>query len=270
MCTSFAVYGKESIIYGMNFDTEEIDLKLKIKSYKDKNIFYLAGLLDHRYRDIAGINSDGLFICTQAVENRPGSKPSRNENDWSAFDIFDEALKKTQDTTGFLELLNKRVIMFPRNPLFPDFGLHTIIADKTSNAVILEEGIDTNIISRSHNDFTIMTNFLNGDFNGTDYSKVYGCGADRYICAYEYINQNIHHFGVNEAFEILRKTSREDTLCTIVYEPLRNEIYIRFKKDASKKWLISIDDRTIQLMDGVLGNDKIQFTNEEIFVNDLF
>ncbi|MDF2885496.1 MAG: linear amide hydrolase, choloylglycine hydrolase family [Clostridiaceae bacterium] len=37
MCTSFAVYGQEKTIYGMNFDTDEIDLKLKINSYNDKN-----------------------------------------------------------------------------------------------------------------------------------------------------------------------------------------------------------------------------------------
>ncbi|WP_017810688.1 hypothetical protein [Clostridium saccharoperbutylacetonicum] len=38
MCTSFAVYGQEKTIYGMNFDTDEIDLKLKINSYNYKNI----------------------------------------------------------------------------------------------------------------------------------------------------------------------------------------------------------------------------------------
>ena len=27
-------------VYGMNFDTDDIDLKLKVNSYKDKNLFY--------------------------------------------------------------------------------------------------------------------------------------------------------------------------------------------------------------------------------------
>ena len=30
MCTSFAVYHQKKAIYGMNFDTDEIALKLKI------------------------------------------------------------------------------------------------------------------------------------------------------------------------------------------------------------------------------------------------
>lgn len=269
MCTSFAVFGQEKTIYGMNFDTDEIDLKLKVNCYNDKSIFYFSGLLDNIYRDIAGVNSDGLFICTQAVEYGSGFKPSCNENDWVAFDYFDEALKKTKKASEFFEILNKRVIVFPRNPLFPDLGLHTIIADKTGNAFILEEGINTNIISWINNDFIIMTNFPNGDFKETSYYKVYGCGADRYICAHEYIENNINSFGINEAFEVLRKTSQVNTLCSIVFEPLKNEVYISFKIDLSKRWKISIIDKTIQSLDGFLSNNKIQFTNEEIFVKDL-
>jgi hypothetical protein len=269
MCTSFAVYSQEKAIYGMNFDAAEIDLKLKVNSYNDMNIFYFSGLLDNKYRDIAGFNSEGLFVCTQAVEYSPGFKSSCDENDWFAFDIFDEALKKTRRTSEFFEILNKRVISYPRNPLFPDLGLHTIIADKTGDAFILEEGDDTNIVSPIHNDFIIMTNFPNGDFKETNYNKVYGIGADRYICAHEYIHNNIHSFGINEAFEVLSKTSQKNTLCSIVYEPLKNEIYISLKKDFSKKWKVSIIEKTIQSLDGFLSNNKIQLTNEEIFVKDL-
>lgn len=74
---------------------------------------------------------------------------------------------------------------------------------------------------------------------------------------------------MNEAFEVLSKTGQENTLCSIVYEPLKNDIYISFKKDLSKKWRISITEKTIQSLDGLLSNNKIQFTSEEIFVKDL-
>ncbi|WP_234123573.1 C45 family peptidase [Clostridium hydrogenum] len=274
MCTSFAVYSQEKAIYGMNFDTDDIDLKLKINSYNDKNIFNFSALMENKYVDIAGVNSDGLFICTQAVKYSPGLKSSCNENDWFAFDIFDEALKKTRKTSEFFEILNKRVISYPRNPLYPDLGLHTIIADKSGDAFILEEGNDTNMVSPIDNDCIIMTNFPNGDFKEADYNKVYGIGADRYICAHEYIHNNIHSFGINEAFEVLKRTSQDTTsqtptLCSIVYEPLKNEIYISFKKDLSKKWKISIMEKTIQSLDGFLSNNKIQFTNGKIFVKDL-
>lgn len=269
MCTSFAIYSQEKVIYGMNFDTNEIDLKLKLYSSKGKNIFYFSGLLGDTYRNIAGINSDGLFICTQAVEYNSETRVSYNENDWFIFDIFDEALTNTSKTSDFHKILNNRLVTYPRNPLFPDLGLHTIIADKTGDAFIIEEGINGNRINSIDNNFIVMTNFPNGDFDGISYDKVTGCGADRYINAYEYINNNIRNLGVNEAFDILRENSREDTLCTIVFEPLKNEIYISFKKDLSKKWKISITEKTIQSLDGVFSNNKIQFTNEETLVKDL-
>jgi hypothetical protein len=122
-----------------------------------------------------------------------------------AFDIFDESLKETKKASEFLGFLNSRKIVFPNNPLFPGFGLHTIIADKYGDAFILEEGIDTNIISKIMNDFIIMTNFPNGAFQELNYDKVYGCGADRYICAHKYISNNINSFGINEAFEVIKK-----------------------------------------------------------------
>lgn len=68
---------------------------------------------------------------------------------------------------------------------------------------------------------------------------------------------------------MLNRTSQEDTLCSIVYEPLKNQTHISFKKDLCKIRKISIAEKTIQSLDGFLNNNKIHFTNEEIFVNDL-
>ena len=271
MCTSFAVFGQEKTIYGMNFDSDDINLnlKLKINSYNDKNIFNFSGLIDNKYLDFAGVNSDGFFIYTQALEYSAGFEPSCSGNDVFAFDIFDESIKETNKVSEFSEILNNRIIVFPSNPLFPGYGLHTMIADKYGDAFIIEEGIDENIISKIMNDFIIMTNFPNGAFQELNYDKVYGCGADRYICAHKYISNNINSFGINEAFEVLKRTSQEITMCSIVLEPLKNEAYISLKTDFEKKWKISIVEKTIQSLDGFLSNNKIQFTNGEIFVKDL-
>lgn len=146
-------------IYGMNFDSDYIDLKLKINSYNYKNIFNFSGLIENKYIDLAGFNSDGLFIYTQALEYSAGFKPSCSENKVIAFDIFDEALRKTEKASEFFEILKNRTVEFPNNPLFPGYGLHTLIADKYGDAFILEEGKDENIISKITNDFIIMTNF---------------------------------------------------------------------------------------------------------------
>jgi hypothetical protein len=58
-------------------------------------------------------------------------------------------------------------------------------------------------------------------------------------------------------------------LCSIVFEPLKNEAYISLKIDFDKKWKISIIDKTIQSLDGFLNNNIIEFTNGEILVKDL-
>lgn len=269
MCTSFAVYAPDNMIYGMNFDTDEIDLKLRVLSYKDRNIFYFSGLIGGNYRDVAGFNSEGLFICTQAVQYSPGIHSSCDVNDWTAFAIFDDVLKNCRKASEFMEILKKRNISYPRNPLFPDLDLHTMIADQTGDAFILEVGKEENVISPIKNKFVVMTNFPNGDFKDVDYDKVYGIGADRYICAHEYIQNHLHSFGVHEAFEALSNTHREDTLCSIVYVPIKNEIYISFKKDFSKKWMISLSDKTIQSLNGVFSNNIIHITGEEVLVKDL-
>ena len=120
MCTSFAVYGQKKTVYGMTFDTDEIDLKLKVNSYNDMNYFFFAGFAGDGFADIAGFNSEGLFVCTQAVEYGPEFKAGCDENDWYAFSIFGDVIKKTGKTPEkeiekaesirlrYFELKNKR------------------------------------------------------------------------------------------------------------------------------------------------------------------
>ena len=48
-----------------------------------------------------------------------------------------------------------------------------MIADKTGDAFILEEGNDANRISPISGDFIVMTNFPNGNFKETDLSLIH-------------------------------------------------------------------------------------------------
>jgi penicillin V acylase-like amidase (Ntn superfamily) len=174
MCTSFAVYSQNNPIYGMNFDSDDIDLKLNIYNYADSDVFYFSGLMDKIYRDIAGINSNGLFICTQALEHSPNFQPCSNGNNVFVFDVIEESLRVGGKVSDFLDILNNRNAFFSTNPLFPNMGLHTIIADKYGDAVILEEGIHTNVISKIDGKFIAMTNFPNGNFENKKFDEVYG------------------------------------------------------------------------------------------------
>lgn len=276
MCTSFAVYNQNNPIYGMNFDSDDIDLKLNIYNYADRDVFYFSGLMDNNYIDIAGINSNGLFICTQLLEYSPNFQPSSNGNNVCVFDVIEESLRVGDKVSDFLDILNNRNAFYSvKNPFFPNMGLHTIVADKYGDAVILEEGINTNIISKIDGKFIVMTNFPNGNFENQKFDEVCGCGADRYIKAYKDIDDKINNFGINDAFDVLRKTSQDTTsqaptICSIVFEPLKLEAYICLKNDFDKKWKVSIKEKTIHSLNGLNNNDSIIFTTEGVIVKQLY
>lgn len=92
MCTSFAVYNHKNPIYGMNFDTDYIDLKLNICKYNNIDVFHFSGLVDNTYKDCAGLNSNGLFIYTQALEYSQNFKPHSDENNVFVLDLYEEGI----------------------------------------------------------------------------------------------------------------------------------------------------------------------------------
>lgn len=270
MCTSFAVYGQDNPIYGMNFDADDIDIKLNIHNYADSSVLNFSVLMDNVYRDIAGMNSNGLFICTQALEFGPGFQPCRNDNNVYAFDVIEESFKAGANVSDFFDVLNNRNVFYSVNPLFPSMGCHTVIADQYGDAVILEEGVGTNVISEIDGQFIIMTNFPNGDFKNRRFDEVCGCGADRYIKAYHGISDKMGSFGEKDAFDVLRETSQDITICSIVFEPLKWEATICFKLGFDKKWKIALKEKTIHSLNGLNDNRSIIFTDEGISAEQLY
>lgn len=268
MCTSFAVYSHNNPIYGMNFDSEDIDLKFNIYNYAERDVFYYSALMDNKYIDVAGINSNGLFICTQLAEYSPDFQPCSNGDNVCVFDVVEESLRTGDKVSDFLNILNNRKAYYSvSNPSFPNLGLHTIIADQYGDAVILEEGV-TNVISKTNSNFIVMTNFPNSNFRNHKCEEVHGLGADRYITAYKDIENQISNFGIKEAFDVLRKvkqdaTSQTPTICSIVFEPIKLEAYICFKS-FDKKWKVLIKEKIIQSLNGLNKNDSIVFPTEGI------
>ncbi len=279
MCTSFAVYGQNNPVYGMNFDSADIDLKLNIYNYADnyavRDVFYFSALMNNKYVDVAGINSNGLFICTQLVEYSPDFIPCSDENKVSVFDIVEESLRVGDKVADFLAILNNRKAFYSvKNPSFPDLGLHTIVADKYGEAIILEEGKDNNVITRIDGSFIVMTNFPNGNFINHKFDEVHGLGADRYIKAYKEIDDQINSFGIKEALDVLRKaredvTSDTPTICSISFDPVKLEACISFK-DFDEKWKVSIKEKTIRSLNGLNNNDSIVFPAEGVIAKQLY
>ncbi len=270
MCTCFAVYHNENPIYGMNFDADEIPLNLSLNHINGTDVFYYQGYMNDECINIAGINSNGLFICNQALEFGNDFKPCSNENRIHTFDVIKEVMPKGEKASDFLDTLGERSAIYDINPIFPTMGVHTMIVDQYGGGFILEEGTYTNVITPKKGECIVMTNFPVGNFANKRFDEVCGCGADRYIQAYNRINERFTHFGVNDAFEVLKSTRQDMTLCSIVFEPLKQEAYIYFKLDFEKKWKISLREKTIYSLDGLNHSNCLKFGEEGVNVKELY
>ena len=157
---------KEAYSYLTNLPSADI-MQICMVSFVLKNTLSDNGGVT---RGVCEVDGHGMLADIKETHNieKEDGKAVIHKEDGDVFLDVDSPVSMNMwgITPEFFEILNKRVISYPRNPLFPALGLHTMIADKTGDAFILEEGNNTNIVSTSTNDFIIMTNFPNGDFDG--------------------------------------------------------------------------------------------------------
>lgn len=274
-CTSFAVYSQEPI-YGMNFDwfydTELKFLVLNESRYGD-NFEFFSLVFDIEGNDgYSLVMSNGLFFSLQ--EQRPAEAGIDNFNELAEDEIvisqvvseavIKQLLVPDLDVPGVIENIQGRKFV-----QLTYEGCHILAADPQGNAAILEVGKEENEILPIAGDFIVMTNFPNSLFKGLPYNLVYGTGADRYIKAYEYIDQHLDNFDIDHAFEALKHTTQDFTLCSLVCDPLRNNIYFALNRDFEKIWKISLKEKTIETWQGFEKEVKLPIPEEGITAEDL-
>jgi len=149
--------------------------------------------------------------------------------------------------------------------------IHTLLADIEGNAVIVEVGENGNELVPIIDDFIVMTNFKNSNFRDKQYQEVLGTGGtDRYRKAYKHILENKDNFNLDKAFEGLKMTSNSRaTLCSMVFKPEENCIYVALNADFDKLWKISIDDKTIETFRGFEESLKLNIPTNGILASDL-
>jgi hypothetical protein len=249
-CTSFAVYSSE-IWYGMNFDYANVEMKFSINIIGNKKVFKVQ-FGSGGY--IAGMNDSGLFTNYQMLyynNERP---------------IFDNS----SNTIGLGPLNEYSLNIFSTvaqvskyigtKKLVPSFGqdLHTLFADNTGNAFIAEPFGPVNGIVPVKDSFIVMTNLPHYDFIGNDYNSVYGVGSERFQTAYEYIQDNKSAFNLNNGIEVLRQTAQSTgdypTQISLVFDPVKMEVYFCLKQNYTKVWKVSIKNGTIETYSGFTTN----------------
>ena len=119
-----------------------------------------------------------------------------------------------------------------------------------------------------------MTNFKNSDYKDVPYNKVAGIGSDRYKMLYKYILDNKENFDINDALKGLKMTAQDGrygypTLCSMVFEPKTNSIYVALNRNFDKLWMISIDNKTIETYKGFEKKMKFHMPKEGVIASDL-
>jgi hypothetical protein len=187
------------------------------------------------------------------------------------FDDQYEAISRYSDVEQVENSINgKQWIQF-KGP-----SIHNLFADIKGNAIVTETDNKENFITHIENKFIVMSNFFNHGLAGKSYKEAVGAGADRYITAHDHIAQNMDSFSVDKGFELLEKVSLKDkdcsTLCSMIFQPQTNHIYIAVYQDFETIWKVSLSNKTIETHSGFdkyfqtrLGEDGILASDLESF-----
>lgn len=269
MCTGFSVYCSRPI-YGFNFDyNEEVELKFAIETANNISAFTFSYSTGGFYVKNTWMNSSGMFSCFNMLPDDNSEVIQQSHEILLPGMVFSNSLINTattiQDATRILDGKRYAILRKPKG--------HQMLADKFGEAIIIEEGANYNEIIYMVNDFMVITNFKNSDFNGANYKNVHGFGADRYITAVDNILQNRDNFYITEAFETLKQTSswKDDfkTLVSMVFNPNDLEIYIVLKRNFDSVWKVSLEKGIIEhqselSQSTVLEMDSIGITSTEM------
>ncbi len=266
-CTSFIV-NSENVLYGMNFDFPDVEIKLLVRTVNDKKIFLMSfKQAENLFIPIGGMNSSGLFGNLQMLFPTEELTNQVDSNQITTLKLLIDGLNnfsKVNEVINYID--NKKVVQ-------SNVTLHSLFADAFGDGVIIEAGKDENMITKINDKFLIMTNFPVCKFRDKNYNEIEGVGADRYEIAYESIVQNINFFDRKETFETLEKAKMEKanfkTQCSLVFNPKEGNIYLSIRRDFSKIWKINISEQTIETFSGFYQKKLMQLNEEGTMISEL-
>lgn len=290
MCTSFAVYSNEPV-YGMNIDHPDRERKFKITRIKcgrgcidsgnchkcrlNSNPiirFHCQNRENGKFLDSACMNSLGMFSNYQFLvpnNDLPIQKPKFNKI--SDGNLFSQSQMYTGTVSELLERMGGKTVYYSN--LYGSFKLHNMFADKEGHAIVLEEGENGNAITNLQDGFMVMTNFPVHEFKGKHYSEVYGDGSDRYKLASDEIIKHKNNFSIHQALDVLKKVRHTSeyfqTVCSMVFDPVRLHIYLALSGEFQRIWRISIMEDIIESYSGFRGTHKFKVGAKGILASEL-
>ncbi|WP_457552849.1 hypothetical protein [Desulfobacula sp.] len=261
-CSSFCVYSNKAL-YGMNFDFPDTEIKLTIQTYEDMKIFHMQFESEGTFISSVGMNNKGLFCSEQELWPYVYNFNPKKNNEIYIWDLYNYALLNLHNTNQIIKYISDKQLIHSHFP-----SLHLLAGDMNSNAAIIEVG-KNNEITLVKNKFIVMTNFRNADF----LNHPYGVGEDRYKTACKYISNNIQNFDFNHGIETLKKITQSEgpyqTLCSMLFSPTENAVYIMLRKNFNQIWKLSINQNTIETFKGFDQYQKIILDSSGILVSDI-
>jgi hypothetical protein len=264
-CTSFALYTGETL-YGMNFDYPDVETRFILKTSGELKVFEMEFQEEGGWSSTVGMNSAGLFASCQMLFPEGEFEANPADLELYPWQVFRTSLESFRTVAEIREFLNTRRIVHWQ------VGLHDLFADTGGDAMVVEAGDRANAITPIDGDFIVMTNFPNRDFVDKSYKEVSGTGSDRYIAAYEHIQDNLSSFDVEHGLEALEKALASGsfpTQCSMVFDPQRGEVYIVLKGNFDQIWKASLDEGTIETYSGFARAQTIELGSSGILASDL-
>ena len=245
-CTGFAVYS-DGALYGMNFDYDpDVPLRLLIDESEGTAAFHLAFVLGPRnVPRTAGMNEHGLFVSMQELHPMVPDAGPPGPGDQCMWGLYLQALSEFESISDIEEHLETHRMVNCR-----DITLHLLCAEPSGEAMVVEPGEEGHEITRLDEDRIVMTNFANCQFAGSNIEDVHGFGADRYMIAHDYLEENFEGFDIADGLELLKRASWSWTRCSMVFDPAAGEVYLALEGDFERLFRVSIADRTIETYSG--------------------
>ncbi|SCY34250.1 hypothetical protein [Desulfoluna spongiiphila] len=269
-CTSFAVGGPRPI-FGMNFDYARFPMKLLLEDNGNLRTFHLAFERviqgEHIFVTTGGMNSNGLFYACQELHPQVRTPPPPREGDMPLYLL--NTMVGRMKTVAEL----KAVCAKAHLTQVPDVTCHTLFADKTGAALVVETGTGRNLLTPMTGPYLAMANFASHGMKGKPYQDARGCGDDRYKVLCAYLEKTRVPFDVDHGLSALEQAYNRNpaypTSCSMVFDPQAAEVFLAFHRNFSKVWKVSLKTGTVETFRGFDTATKHQLGKNGILVSEL-
>ena len=264
-CTSFASYAGPSPIFAMNFDYAHLPMKLLMESRGEIKTFHLAfekeiGEMKF-FAKTGGMNNQGLFYACQELDPAHPNPPAPDETRLP-LPALNEMISTSTAVSQLKAVADQKQIVQVQG-----VTLHTLFADATGDAVVMEPDSETCHLTPMDGKWMVMANFANHTLTGKSVQNAQGLGDYRFKIIHNILAKKGATLTPEEAMGILSSAKNRNpecpTTCSMVFNPKKAQVFICFHRDFETLWRVSINGGTLECIKGDQKGTKHAFNKKE-------